>query len=1215
MTFSGLPSLRDPKHSLKNSTSSASSSPSSSPTSSPTSTKPVSGQQQSQQQQLQQQRHQPLQQSGPVLDTDQPRTNVTPPLSTTTSMGEMRPGSTESGAMMSVATAANVSAETITPTSLIENPFQGQIQSSFSHVLSVLSPPHSQGMKSPPPPLESSAILDLHQLQVQSSPAVAPAPPGFLSSMTTTNLPTPTPTMSSPIVTKKMATPQNLSPAHSAAYRKRLNVNQVCDWCRYRKIRCDRESPCNSCQHSKRECIRTPPSALLTSQQTSSTGEEQEPSVSSPVSSTGKTKRTRATNKDGRSRRVSKSYRGSSISSQHSSSYTSFSSDNNGSDQDEEENEDEIRSISGFRAGRASPVSPVVGSLTLAGLGLSGLGLGLGLGGIGPNHDLEPRRGSDVQMTSQPSFGSSMVSSQNSVMPQQIDLQDQEHLDRMHRIEMLLANVIPGAAEFIASGSHSSLPLLQQHQQQHQQLEQPRASVVEGKKLFLLTHNLDQDEQGSLQDRLLSPQEGLANISLSSPAINSTMALPWSGSPSGLSSLREENEPIESVSSFSSLLPQMYGPDYIERMKRIEMLLGTIQDGPLAKALISQSQSPSDISSRSNSVDVSDPSKLSKKLSKKEQKKQSKADGRKSNYTNDGTIIKRPHVAAGFAGQKPPPKLPQAIAEAAQKKQATRKKRVSAAVAAKAAAAAATNSGITGSGLDANNTLTLLSAVSMPLNGNSLSPVQSSNGTKMDTRMMTISATASLEIPSTYDNESPSSSFSHQQHQQRMLNVQQQQQNQHQLQLVQHRNSISFQPQTQVFSLYQQQQYQEQQQKQQISMSAVDSMSISTADSMASYGSLVVPASSSTSSSPSSSPSLSRATAIMVQDNMTMSSMPSGHQHQLHQHISFSQTQLSGDIEMGGFDTHQPDMPSSSETVGLQDANDTHPFAHPGQQQQRSQQHHGHHHQSVNIGQDDFTNFGLSMDESLEGLMKKSMGSFERIMESFPNESSSLMDHQHHHQQQQQQQQPTPSTPTAVDQFSYFQNLQQIPTPQQHFQQQQQSYFQPQRQQQQQQNQQGHMNHQEEMSRTMWMPNYSGSASFSIPANPKFSWSSSPQTQHQQPQMPSRQQGTMQSINISANDSPQEELELDLNSLESHQNSQQQQLSAHALFQQQHQEQQRRHMEQQQQQQQQRQLQLQQRASIQHQHQQTFYIPLMKDDEDEEDENEDVESVHLPDHV
>ncbi|KAF9123086.1 hypothetical protein BGW39_009286, partial [Mortierella sp. 14UC] len=1168
MTFSGLPSIRDPKHSLKNSASSASSSPSSSPTSSPTSAKSVSSQQQIQQQQQQQSRV-------AVLGTEHPTTNVAQPFSTTTSIGEVRQGSTGSGAMMSVAAVANVLAEATAPTS-IESSFQGLIQSSFGHVLSALPPSHSQAIKSPP--VESGATVDLRQLQVQlPSPSPATAPHSLLPPMTTTNMPAPIPTMPAPTVTKKKATPQNLSPAHSAAYRKRLNVNQ----------------------------------ALLVNQQTTTAGDDPEPSVSSPASSIGKAKRARATNKDGRSRRVSKSYRGSSISSYHSSSYTSFSSDNDGSDEDEDENEDEAESTNGSKAGGESSVSPVVRSLTLAGLGLSGLGLGLG--SLVPNLGLDARRGSDFQMASASSFGSSMASFQDSTMPQQMSLQDQEHLDRMQRIEMLLSNVIPGAAEFIASGSHSSLPLQQQQYQQQQR----RASVVEKKELSFLTHNLGQQDQQSPHDRLLSPQERLANISLSSPSNNTTMTMSRFNSSSGLSSLREESEPAESISSSSSPLPLMFGPDYIERMKRIEMLLGTIQDVPLTKALISQSQgqSLSGGSSRSNSVDVTDSSKLSKKLSKKDQTKKGKADGRKSNYNSDGTIIKRPHVAAGFAGQKPPPKLPQAIAEAAQKKQATRKKRVSAAAAAKAATAAAA----------ANSTSTMSPAVSMSLLGSPLSADQGPDGIRMDSRSMTISTTVSLEIPSTYNNESSPSSFSHrqrqqtqqqhQQRQQRMLGLQNQQQQQ---QMAQHRNSISRQPHTHVFNPYQQQQQQPQHQ-QQPPMSSVNSMSTPSVDSMSSYGSLVVPASSSTSSSPSSSPNLSRATAPMGQDSMIMSPdhQQQLHQlHQLHRHISLPQTQLLEDLEMSSFAVRQSGMSSSSDADVLQAANDTHghPFAHPRQQPQpQPQQNHNHH--SIQISQDGFADFGLKMDESLEGLMKKSMGSFDHLMESFSNESPSLMDLRHIHQHQQQQGQLTPSTPAAADQFLYFQNLQQAPPPQQQHFQQQQQHFQQQEEQQQQQkqqqlSQQGHMIFQE-MSRMMWMPNHSGGASFSIPANPEFSWSSSSQPQHQQPQTPLQPQGTMQSINISANDSPQEELELDLGNFESEhvslqqQQQQQQQLSAHASFQQQHQEQQRRHMEQQQQQ---------YRVSIQRQHQQTFYIPQMQDDEDEEVENEEVKSMHLPDH-
>ncbi|KAF9141429.1 hypothetical protein BGX30_004820 [Mortierella sp. GBA39] len=1193
MTFSGLPSLRDPKHSLKNSNSgsSVSSSSNSSPSPPPTA-KPVSGLQQQQQQG-----------GAAVLGTaDHPAVNVAPPSTTTTSAVEVvRPVVTESSsgaAMISVA-AVNVPTETTSiPTSLIESSFQELIQSSFGHVLNSLPP---QGMVASQISMSNPSMVDLHQQQVQSpSPVLMLLPPMAAS-----------PT---PIVTMKKATPQTLSPAHSAAYRKRLNVNQVCDWCRYRKIRCDRESPCNSCQHSKRECIRTPPSALLANQLQTPT-EDQEPIVSSPASSSGKTKRARAANKDGRSRRASKSYRGSSISSHHSSSYTSLSSDNDGSDEeDEDEGEDEQKSTSGSRVSESS-VSPVVGSLTLTGLGFSSSGLGLG--SLGSNLGLDARRGSDFHMASPTSFDSSMAAFRESAMSQQMSLQDQEQLERMQRIEMLLSNVIPGAAEFITSGSQGSLQVQQQHHQHlMQQQQQRRASVVKKKGLSLLTQNLNLHEQRSQHDRILSPQDRLAKMTLSSPAINTT---------------KSEPTELPQSSSSSSSLPLMSSSDYIERMKKIEMLLGTIQDVPLAKALISQSegQTLSSESSRSNSVDVADNTMLSKKVSKRNLKKQGRGDSKKSNYNSDGTIIKRPHVAAGFAGQKPPPKLPQAIAEAAQKKQATRKKR--AAAAAKAAAVAASASAdTTATRSETNNVSSPMSSVSMPMGGSSLSTAQGADGVKMDSRLMTISTMASLEIPSTFDNESSSSSsFAHRQQQQqqrqhehRMLNIQQHQQHQHQLQMAQHRNSISFQSQSQLFNPYQQQQ---QQQQQQLPMSGASSMNIPIADSTSCYGSLVVPASSSTSSSPSSSPSISRATAIGQDNSMGMS----GQQHLQplqQQHISFPQTQLAGDFEMG-FDMRHG---MSSGSV-LQATNDTHihPFVHSDQQQQQQQQQQ-HQHQSIQIDQDGFADFGFNIDESLEGLMKKSMGSFDHLMGSFSNDSPSVLEHHHHqlHQQQQQQQVLAPSTPAAsVDQFSYFQNLQQTPTPQQqqqqqflHNQQQQQQQQQQQGQQQQQQQQQGHVSFQE-MSRTMWIPNHSGgAASFSVPTNPEFSWSSPPPHPQTPSQAHPQQQSTMQSINISANDSPQEELELELG-LETHhvvqqQQQQQQQLSAHVLFQQQHQEQQRRHIEQQQQKQQQQKQQQQKqqhRASIQHQHQQTFYIPQMQDDEDEDDEDE--SNGGLSDHV
>jgi hypothetical protein len=276
---------------------------------------------------------------------------------------------------------------------------------------------------------------------------------------------------------------------------------------------------------------------------------------------------------------------------------------------------------------------------------------------------------------------------------------------------------------------------------------------------------------------------------------------------------------------------------------------------------------------------------------------------------------------------------------------------------------------------------------------------------------------------------------------------------------------------------------------------------------------------------------------------------------------------------MNNFDVHQSSM-SSSESVAFQAVNDTHvhPFVHPGQQQPQSEQ--NHHHHSLQISQHYFTDFGLNMDETLEGLMKKNIGSFDHLMESFSNSSSSLMDDQHPHHIPQQQQ-PTPSTQASAGHFSYFQDQQHASTPQQPFQQQQQRF----QQQEEQQNQQGHMNFQD-MSRVAWIPSHS--------ANSDFSWSPSPQSQTSIPP-----QGMMQSINISTNDSSQEKLGSSLNSLGSQQILLQQQEQQHAKQQQQQQH----------------------RVSINHRYQQTFYIPQMQEDENEDDEDEVVESKYLPDHV
>ena len=109
--------------------------------------------------------------------------------------------------MMSVAAASVPTETTSIPTSLIESSLQGLIQSSFEYVLN--SHP-IQGMVASQ---SSMSTVDLHQLQVQS-----PSPVSMLLS--------PMAASPTPIVTKKKATPQNLSPVHTAAYRKRLNVNQ-----------------------------------------------------------------------------------------------------------------------------------------------------------------------------------------------------------------------------------------------------------------------------------------------------------------------------------------------------------------------------------------------------------------------------------------------------------------------------------------------------------------------------------------------------------------------------------------------------------------------------------------------------------------------------------------------------------------------------------------------------------------------------------------------------------------------------------------------------------------------------------------------------------------------------------------------------------------------------------------------------------------------------
>lgn len=338
---------------------------------------------------------------------------------------------------------------------------------------------------------------------------------------------------------------------------------------------------------------------------TTATANDGPSSPSNPGS--GKTKRSRAdTLSDGRSRRASKSYRGSSISSHlSSSSVTSYSSDD-----DNDSNLNDAASGSSSRASDKASLSPVVGSLTLAGLGLAGLGFDASLSSTSPSSRRDFYLGSPSALASSPSFTTSMLALEN---PQANNLQDQEHLERMRRIEMLLSNVIPGAAEFIAQGNSSSLGHLhpeQKQQQQQQQQRRPSKDMGDSgnerkKSVSLITHGLDH----SNRETILSPQDRLSKIALSSPA--GMDARPWSNSSqhSGLSSLQEEEgehswQRQQQQQQQQRQHPQA-GADHIERMKRIELLLGSVQDTQLAKALISQTQGGGPLSSESSSCAAS----------------------------------------------------------------------------------------------------------------------------------------------------------------------------------------------------------------------------------------------------------------------------------------------------------------------------------------------------------------------------------------------------------------------------------------------------------------------------------------------------------------------------------------------------------------------------------------------------------------------------------
>ncbi|KAK3810736.1 MAG: hypothetical protein J3R72DRAFT_74879 [Linnemannia gamsii] len=434
---------------------------------------------------------------------------------------------------------------------------------------------------------------------------------------------------------------QTLSPVQSASYRKRLNVNQVCDWCRYRKIRCDRESPCNSCQHSKRECIRTPPEVLL-----SKLSKEAEDSLSSSADSTATSTPTVRANKrssttddqesQSSSLKAKKIARSSSI----AHSLIGVSVEHN-----------TINSTCSL-----SP--PVMGPLSLS------LPSTMGLSHCGEKQ--QPQNQQSKTMLASGILGT----------PTPTSLQDQEHLERMRRIEMLLSNVIPGAAEFIAHG----------HQRNSGSLSTAAPSDL----------GLEKQQQQQQQRQQQQQQHTLSHISPVLTAAGSPLGhKPIQGdkcdSPSSLSPIIQADGNrslgVGEGQNQGRRLSVFAGQEYIERMKRIELLLGSVQDNhsnnngstPVTKLSLAV---PSSVASLN--VDTNDEV---KKESATATRKIKAAGSKKVARNSDGTIIKRPHVAAGFAGQKPPPKLPQAIAEAAMKKLVGKKKKRTAAASNNASAA------------------------------------------------------------------------------------------------------------------------------------------------------------------------------------------------------------------------------------------------------------------------------------------------------------------------------------------------------------------------------------------------------------------------------------------------------------------------------------------------------------------------------------------------
>ncbi|KAG0283412.1 hypothetical protein BGZ96_012225 [Linnemannia gamsii] len=602
---------------------------------------------------------------------------------------------------------------------------------------------------------------------------------------------------------------QSLSAAQSASYRKRLNVNQVCDWCRYRKIRCDREAPCNSCQHSKRECIRTPPEVLL-----SKLNKEAENSSSTEATTTKSTKRVSTA---------------------------------------DDEQDGQLSSLKAKKVARSSSIAPSPSHISIEHSTPSTFSPDMHPLGLSPPSTSDMSLCGEQQQQPMTMLSSGIQGTQSS-------LQDQEHLERMRRIEMLLSNVIPGAAEFIAHGHQGcnsfSAPSNEQQEQHHQ------------RQLIMSPISPALAATGSPQGLTLIHDDS-SSLSLTQEAHGASIG--------GEGQQQQQQQEGRRLSFFA-------GQDYIERMKRIELLLGSVQDKNSITPMTKRSLV---VPTFTTNTDI-----ISKTTSNTDTTKKDTTTARKNKATgtkkfarnNDGTIIKRPHVAAGFAGQKPPPKLPQAIAEAALKKLTGKKKKRASASSAASVVAAAAIAVTPVSVASSTTTPSAAPAVTMTVEGASASPASTtttaapaqipSAKTKAQPTAVTLSSPKSFDIPATIDHHQIQEntlqlSFTQQQlqrqHQQKdraQILVRQQQHGRPGRLNTQLRTSTSYHP---------RQQHKQQQHALYASstptsapyvggvghMTNIGAISIPTiplSNTMTSYESLVVPACDSAESSPVSSP-------------------------------------------------------------------------------------------------------------------------------------------------------------------------------------------------------------------------------------------------------------------------------------------------------------------------------------------------------------------------